>query len=512
MCGIICAFKSKIPRGRTLSHRGPDDPNCEESNDLVSMRFSRLSINGGTTGKQPFVDGNHMMICNGEIYNFKEFSNPSETSDCKALFDVLKLNSPFEVCKSIAHTEFAFCYWNGYELWVARDPIGVRPLFYTRPPGGGIIFSSEAKILAPRRVRIFPPGHVYCSATDSFVCYCPLMWKPPPTLEWKTPVDNLRNALINAVVDRTDMSERPVAFLLSGGLDSSLVAAIACKHSKNNYVYTFTIGKEDSPDAKAANEVSQHLKTLCEENGKNYHHTHIDFDFEMGFNFIPKVIYDIESYDTTTIRASVPMWMLCDFISKSTPCKVVMSGEGADELLAGYKYFTGAPTASELFYETIRRVQKLHQFDVLRADRCTASHGLEVRVPFLDKRVVDACMQVHPLHKMTTHDKMEKTVLREAFQGYLPNNILWRRKDAFSDAVGYDWVTFVKNKFENEYPEYDRSFKHCRPVTNEEAVYRRFFQNYFGKRSDGLISEIWRPKWTDVTEPSARHLKFSNDN
>lgn len=509
MCGIICAYKSKLPTGRYMSHRGPDDPHNEHSNDNVAMRFSRLEINGGKGAKQPFVDGNHIFVCNGEIYNYKEL-DITETSDCRALFKTLKNNNPLDVVKAVAHTEFAFCYWNGFELWAARDPVGVRPLFYTRvSKTGGILFASEAKALAPRKARIFPPGHIYCSATDSFTCYSPLMWAPPPTLEYTKPQLDLKNALIQAVLDRVQVTERPVAFLLSGGLDSSLVASIACTHASSlQDVYTFTIGKADSPDVQAAQMVSQHLETLCTQKGKKYTHTHVEFDFELGFNLIPKIIYDIESYDTTTIRASVPMWLLCDYISKHTPCKVVLSGEGADELLAGYKYFQGASSASELFYECVRRVQKLHQFDVLRADRCTASHGLEVRVPFLDKRVVDACMAVHPLHKMVTIEKMEKSVLREVFQEYLPGQVLWRAKDAFSDAVGYDWVSYVKQRCEHDLPHYDRGYKHCKPLTNEEAFYRRTFQTYFGKRNDGLITEIWRPLWSQVTDPSARQLKF----
>ncbi len=463
MCGLICALNTKLPRGR-VEHRGPDDPHREQSNNMVAMRFSRLAINGSTRGIQPFVHENHMMVCNGEIYNYKELSPNGETSDCKALFDSLRINNPYNVCKGIANSEFAFCYWNGYELWAARDPVGVRPLFFTRTPCGGIIFASEMKVLAPHKVCIFPPGHIYCSATDSFVSWMPLFWSPHQSLEWETPMNNIKNNLIKAVVDRTDMSDRPVAFLLSGGLDSSIIASIACLHSTCNYMYTFTIGKPDSPAVLAAAQVAKFLEQKCISVGKNYKHTHIDFDFDLGFNLIPKVIYDVESWDITTIRASVPMWILCLYIKQNTPCKVILSGEGADELLAGYKCFGEVSTASELFYETMRMVQKIHQYDVLKADRCTACHGLELRVPFLDKRVVDACMYVHPLHKMITSDKIEKTILRDAFKGYLPNDILWRPKEEMGD----DWNSFVESKFDK-----------FTPQTNEETFYNKMFHTYF---------------------------------
>lgn len=501
MCGISCTL-GVTHTGTSLDHRGPDE-NCEKTYGPVKMRFWRLSINGNSSGQQPFVNNNKMFVCNGEIYNHKDLGGSDEVSDCLTFFNAVQKHGVYDACKMVEDSEFAMCYWDGIQLFVARDPIGIRPLFYARVKSG-IIFASEIKNLLPHKAHIFPPGHVYASQSDQFACYCPLNWTRPIA---SSSTNNLYNTLVQTTLDKLGNSEQSIGFLLSGGLDSSLVASIGAHFSRLETIRTFTIGDINSPDVLAAKEMSEYLASVCTKKNKKYEHTHLNFDYNEGFSVIPKVIYDIESYDTTTIRASVPMWLLCRYISKNTDCKVILSGEGSDELLAGYKYFEGAPTPDSLFNETVRRVRNLHQFDVLRADRCAAAHGLELRVPFLDMRFVHECMKVCPEDKMSCRDRIEKFVLRNEFRNIVPPNILWRTKDAFSDAVGYNWITHVKELTEG-LPSFKIDTHHNIPQTNEEAYYRKFYTQFFGHHNDDLISEIWRPLWNKHNmDPSARYLK-----
>lgn len=311
----------------------------------------------------------------------------------------------------------------------------------------------------------------------------------------------VRSLLTEAVSRRVKNTDREVGFLLSGGLDSSLVVAIATTMCKGP-IKTFSIGQADSPDVLAARRVAEALGT---------DHHEVIFDFDEGVRVIPEVIRSLESYDTTTIRASTPMWILCKWIKENTSCRVLLSGEGSDEIFGGYKYFKGAPSADAFQAETIRRLRFLHQFDVLRADRCAAAHGLEMRVPFLDRDFVDGVIRLDESVKMTT---LEKQVLRDAFTSVLPPEILKRPKDAFSDAVGYGWVDHLRDHGERTISEQVfehtviRSGDYNPPTSNEEAWYRQVFWNMFGHDKDHLINEIWRPKWTDVIDPSARQLKF----
>ena len=505
MCGIIVSLgghpSTCVPG--TIKHRGPDGSRSMTMGKC-RMDFVRLSINDTSEdGMQPFIRSNEMLVCNGEIYNHREFETGKELSgsDCECLIGMLKKYGIRDTC-NLVRGVFAFAWTDGERLLVARDPIGVRPLFYTRTPEGSIVFASEMKAL-PVRADVFPPGHFYDSYLDDFVCYHNLYWSTVPTgkdsAEWE-----IQKRFEESVARRIANTDREVGFLLSGGLDSSLVAAVAKKLGVKN-MKTFSIGQSDSPDILAARKVADFL-------GSNHHE--IIFDFDEGVRVIPDVIRSLESYDTTTIRASTPMWLLCQWISKNTECKVILSGEGSDELFGGYLYFKGAPSEEAFQMETIRRVRLLHQFDVLRADRCAAAHGLELRVPFLDRDFVDTVIRIPPALKMT-HE--EKKLLRDAFEGYLPEEILRRRKDAFSDAVGYGWVNYVKAKASNLFS--DSLLKviavqtngHNVPQTLEEAWYRHTFYNFYGQQNDHLISEMWRPKWTDVTDPSARQLKFFDE-
>ncbi len=500
MCGIIGYFKKEPKQPTYLVHRGPDEQVTKKLGKSTFC-FSRLSINDvSEDGSQPFIKNNKMLVCNGEIYNYEEFLEGDEISksDCEPLIDLISRLGIKNAC-SIIRGVFAFLWTDGNRIIAARDPVGVRPLFYTKDKDGAMIFSSEVKGLGTNvKANIFPPGYFYDSFCDSFICYYPLYWSH--TYFSGVPSD-LKTTLIEAVRIRIENTDRPIGFFLSGGLDSSLVVAIAKRLlPENTIIKTFSIGSEDSPDAKAARLVADFLKT---------EHHEIKFDFEEGIRNLSNVIKSLESYDTTTIRASTPMWILSKWISENTNCRVILSGEGSDELLGGYRYFQNAPGTDEFNLETHRRVAKLHQYDVLRADRCTAAHGLEVRVPFLDKDFIHSVMEQNPLNKMTTE---EKKIIRDEFEHYLPDEILRRKKDAFSDAVGYSWIGHIQQYTEQKLTDEDfqeiqkLTNNHNVPQTKEEAFYRKIFWNHYGIQNDHLISEIWRPKWTNVTDPSARKL------
>ena len=499
MCGILCIFGDSTGLEiypEELNPRGPDEMRVVERPG-VKMYFTRLAIREGEM--QPFEGPlkDELFMCNGEIYNHLELGGSPVESDCRTLWRQVRDFGPRKGCRNVQQGEFAFVYYNGSTLFAGRDNVGVRPLFWCSPKPGTIIFSSEIKSIRNYNCCVFPPGHFYNSVTDSFTRWRELTTPQPEIMyDFKEP---LRTSFIQAVVDRVESSDRSVCFLLSGGLDSSLVCAVAYFHTSIECLHMFTIGTPDSPDVKAAQKVSEFFHALGR---KKVKHTIIDFNFEQAIQYIPDVIRSLESYDTTTVRASVPMWLLCKYISEKTDYKVLLSGEGSDELLAGYKYFKNAPGAKELYIETARRVHKLHEFDVLRADRCTASHGLELRVPFLDSRVLDICFKIDPALKMIVP---EKTCLRDLFEDYLPHDILWRTKEAFSDAVGYDWVTHIKSKYK-DHPMIE--CEHNNPTTGEESFYRETYWSFFGKHNDTHISEIWRPLWTDdnLKDPSARFI------
>ncbi len=500
MCGIWAVFNHATNGDSSVQyHRGPDG-NRRDTIGNCTMEFCRLAINDMTSdGMQPFVTKNSMLVCNGEIYNHTDFKNKEAKSgsDCEVLIPLIETKGIFRTSKLVRGV-FAFIYSDGNCVLASRDPLGVRPLFYCKlNDHGGIAFASEVKSLLQfdKRIEIFPPGHIYDSTTESFSCYYSCYWDE----RCLPPLRSLKDTFIEAVRIRMENTDRPTAFLLSGGLDSSLVSAIAARTVGT--IKTFCIGAEGSPDAKAAERVARYIGS---------DHTRIDFDFDCAIDSLGDVIQSLESYDTTTIRASVPMWLLCRYISKNTPYKVIISGEGSDELFGGYLYFHMAPSDDDFKGETIRRLKLIHQFDVLRADRCSAGHGLELRVPFLDKHVVDIGMEF-PIHKKRT--KTEKAVLRQEFTGYLPDEILWRQKEAFSDAVGYSWVEHLKayadhTVSDEEFSEITSKCSHNVPQTKEEALYRKMYWERFGDKNDHLISEIWRPKWTDVTDPSARKLNL----
>ena len=505
MCGILAVFGEEvIVSSHLLSHRGPDDFRTEVIGKC-QMDFYRLAINDLTdAGMQPFRSKKSMLICNGEIYNHKKFITGQESSksDCEILLSLIE-NCGITKTLDMINGDFAMVWSDGKRVIAARDPVGVRPLFYSRYSNGSIAFASEAKALLFLKsdVHVFPPGHVYDSYIDDFICYYNGYW--PVTKYAKSEYDfSIRETLEEAVNMRIENTERDIGFLLSGGLDSSLICAIGAK--KLGKIKTFSIGLDGSPDLEAARKVAAYLDT---------DHTEVKFTPEQGIYHINDVIYSLESYDTTTVRASTPMWLLCKYIKEKTSCRYIFSGEGSDEILGGYLYFHNAPSVDEFACENMRRLRLIHQFDGLRADRCAGAHGLDLIVPFLDKNFIQCCMLMNQKSKINT---IEKYVLRMAFDGYLPDEILWRQKDGMSDAVGTNWVDEIKKYTENDMSDElffkirRKSLGYNLPLTKEEAFYRNIFWKMYSRESDHLISEIWRPRWTSITDPSARLLIEKN--
>ena len=501
MCGIIALFGEEVDiSSYLLNHRGPDDYRTSKIGKC-RMDFYRLAINDLTdAGMQPFIQNKAMLVCNGEIYNHREFrlGNEKSNSDCEILIPMIQT---FGIMKTVEmiNGDFAFVYTDGKRIMAARDPVGVRPLFYTRYDNNSIAFASEVKALTSlgAEIHIFPPGHIYDSYIDDFVCYHTGYWHVNKHVN-SGMTKQIRESFEKAVHLRLDNTERDIGFLLSGGLDSSLIASIASR--KLGKIKTFSIGLEGSPDLKAARIVSKYLDT---------DHTEVTFTPQEGISHLNDVIHSLESYDTTTVRASTPMWLLCKYIKQKTNCRYIFSGEGSDEILGGYLYFRNAPNVDEFACENMRRLRLIHQFDGLRADRCASAHGLDLIVPFLDKKFIDVCMEMNQNDKV---GKIEKNILREAFEGYLPHDILWRQKDGMSDAVGVNWVDEIKKYAEENIDDVlFRATKvkaqgHNPSLTKEEALYRNIFWRLYGKNNDHLISEIWRPRWTTVTDPSARLL------
>lgn len=504
-----------------IHYRGPDEHTWHDGKSMFFL-FDRLSINGVNNGSQPFVAENQSMICNGEIYNHERLKSESNVettteSDCEVVFRMI--NAKTEDLGTIFNKidgVFALIYESAEEIIVARDPIGIRPLYIAYKDDDIVGFSSEAKGLVSMvepgiitKVVHFPPGHYWSSETRTFTRYTQVELKRYDEIDsWCSDdvVQNVHDLLFDAVSKRL-MSDRPVAFFLSGGLDSSIIAAIGAKIMHPQRITVFSIGtSENSPDVANARIVAKHLNAI--------HHV-FDFEPKDAFEQIEQTIWHLESYDCTTVRASVPMFMLSKYISENFDFKVILSGEGADELFGGYLYLHNAPDEAAFHDETINLIKNVHQFDALRADRCTAGNGLELRVPFFDLKLVNYVTNLHPELKMPFESceldhKMEKLVLRLAFSDYLPAKIIMRQKNGMSDAVGYSWVDFVKQhattKLENnKIREFD--IQHNTPLSSEEHLYRCLFHEMFQNLDIVSHDSIWRPKWTDVVDPSARQLQ-----
>jgi asparagine synthase (glutamine-hydrolysing) len=530
MCGIFFIQRSSYTLAKSasnlLKHRGPDTESIlvDEQKTVV---FERLSINDKANGGQPMVDAKLKItfMCNGEIFNHKAIEEKLDIkcdtkSDCEVLFHMyrrvvqgkdtdkhLSLHSGIYSLEQV-NGDFALCIIDEIEnrVIVSRDRVGVRPLFYGYTYGKELCIASEAKSMwMCESVHQVIPGSVMVFYKSGFLMHFyhqgfHASFQTGLPLTFDLLKEDLRSRLENAVKIRL-MSDRQIGCLLSGGLDSSIICALLCKFIGAENVRTYSIGMEGSLDLKYARKVADHLKTK---------HTEVIYTPEQGLAIIPEVIFALESYDITSIRASVPMYILGKYISKNSDDVVIFSGEGSDELFCGYLYFHDAPDALSAHFESLRLISELYLYDCLRADRCISSHGLELRVPFLDKEVIKFCTNLDGIHKMPG-EGIEKRILRETFADYLPSEVIWRRKDGFSDGVSStekSWYKYIQEYVENVVKVDDQAVKDSRCISKEayyfKSIYNRYFPFY-----PAPIEKYWMPKWSkslDPTNPSGRIL------
>lgn len=519
MCSII-GYCDPVRVGDAFSEgfyrtksRGPDDTKIIDTGKGL-LGFHRLAIMGlHPEGMQPFALDGDYVVCNGEIYDFlplreelkaKGYAFESD-SDCEVLLPLWKEYGTDMFGKLDA--EFACVIYDGKtgSFVAARDPFGIRPLYYGYDDNGKIVFASEPKNLVglTEEIRPFPPGHFY--KDSQFVCYndigaVDVVCKD----DLETACANIREKLIAGVKKRL-VADAKVGFLLSGGLDSSLVCAIAARES-NEPIRTFAIGMEkDAIDLKYARQVADFIGS---------DHTEVYMTPEEVVASLETVIEALGTFDITTVRASMGMYLVCKAIHETTDIRVLLTGEISDELF-GYKYTDFAPSAEAFQQEAQKRIRELHMYDVLRADRCISVHSLEARVPFGDLDFARYVMALDPEMKLNKYNK-GKYLLRHAFEGlgYLPDEILWREKAAFSDAVGHSMVddlkAFAETRYTDaEFEEKRKQYAHAQPFTKESLLYREIFEKYYPGQAE-MIVDFWMPnkKWEgcNVNDPSARVL------
>lgn len=519
MCGFLAMLGNNNSKEldievKKLNHRGPDEFQ-KKSFDQGAFYFFRLAIMDlSHSGMQPFeTNSGNLLVCNGEIYNFKELIPKVKNykfhshSDCEVLLPLYEQIGIKALVETI-DGEYAFVIWdkNKNKFIAARDPLGIRPLFMGKNlKTKELFFASEMKTLTKfcDEIKPFPPGHYY-DGTDliCFVDYGNI--KTNSNLSDEEIHNGINQKLKSAVAKRLQ-SDAPVGFLLSGGLDSSLVCAIAQKMS-NKPIKTFSVGMtHDAIDSKYAQDVANFIGA---------DHTNVSMTMNEVLNVLKEVIYHLETWDITTVRASIGMFLICRYIKKNTPIKVLLTGEVSDELF-GYKYTDFAPSAEEFQKEAIKRVRELYMYDVLRADRCIAASSLEARVPFSDHAFVSFVMSVDPKQKMNTTG-IGKFLLRKSFEKdkLLPDHILWREKAAFSDAVGHSMVDELKifaqnNVSDQDFSKASQKYPYKTPISKEAYLYRSIFEEFYPGRAE-LIKDYWLPnqEWKNcnVTDPSARAL------
>ena len=501
---------------RTLS-RGPDDSRLLDVGQGL-LGFHRLSIMGlHPEGMQPFTLNGSAVVCNGEIYGFEKFRRELSgdytflsDSDCEVLLPLYEKYGTDMF--AMLDAEFACILYDAktQQFIAARDPIGIRPLYYGYDKNGIIVFASEPKNLMGFAAKIlpFPPGHYY--QDGKFTCYCDIAAVAGYSGDdLETVCANIREKLVAGVRKRL-VADAKVGFLLSGGLDSSLVCAIAARESEKP-IRTFAIGmSEDAIDLKYAKQVADYIGS---------DHTEVIISQADVLNALEDVVELLGTFDITTIRASIGMYLVCKAIHENTDIRVLLTGEISDELF-GYKYTDFAPSAEAFQQEAQKRIRQLHMYDVLRADRCISVNSLEARVPFGDLDFVKYVMAIDPERKLNKYGK-GKYLLRHAFEGlgYLPDSILWREKAAFSDAVGHSMVDHLKEYAEQrytaeEFEEKCQPYTHARPFTKESLLYREIFEKYYPGQSE-MIADFWMPNkdWEgcNVSDPSARVLSNYGD-
>ena len=551
MCGIVCAFDLKqtaedlrpqvLEMSKQIRHRGPDWSGIF-SNDKAILSHERLAIVDPTSGNQPLFsqDGRYVLAANGEIYNHKELRaqldgkyNFTTQSDCEVILALYqeKGASFLDELNGI----FGFAIYDTQEdaYFIARDHMGIIPLYMGWDADGTFYVASELKALEGvcTKIELFPPGHYYLSSEEA-----PVQWYTRDWMEYDavkdntTSIDELHDAL-SAAVKRQLMSDVPYGVLLSGGLDSSVTSALAKQYAAKRVesdddqaawwpqLHSFAVGLEGSPDLAAAQKVADHIGTV---------HHEIKFTIQEGLDAIRDVVYHLETYDITTIRASTPMYLMARAI-KALGIKMVLSGEGADELFGGYLYFHKAPTAKDFHEETVRKLDKLHQYDCLRANKSLAAWGIEGRVPFLDKEFMDVAMRINPQDKMINKERMEKWVIRKAFEDYLPESVAWRQKEQFSDGVGYDWIDTLKEVVNDAVTDEQMANAHFRfpaqtPQNKEEFYYRSIFEEHFPSETAALcvpsvpsvacstpVALEWDEAFKNMNDPSGRAVAKVHD-
>ena len=547
MCGIVCAFDLKYPAqalrpsvlkmSKRIRHRGPDWSGIF-SNDKAILAHERLSIVDPESGKQPLFskDGKLVLAVNGEIYNHQEIRKQFEgkyefltKSDCEVILALYREKGPnfMEDLNGI----FAFALYDIEKdiYMIGRDHIGIIPLYQGWDAQGTYYVGSELKALEGVCLKIeeFLPGQYLYSPDKKPTQWYQRDWENFDAVKDNvSDIDVLRDAL-EAAVERQLMADVPYGVLLSGGLDSSIISAVAKKHAEKRIeagkqdgswwpqLHSFAVGLEGSPDLIAARKVADHIGTI---------HHEIHFTVQEGLDAVRDVIYHVETYDVTTIRASTPMYLLSRVI-KSMGVKMVLSGEGADEIFGGYLYFHKAPNAEEFHKETVRKLDKLHLYDCLRANKSLASWGVEGRVPFLDKEFMDIAMRLNPKDKMAGNGKMEKWILRKAFESYLPESIAWRQKEQFSDGVGYSWIDTLRAMThdavtDEQMAKVNETYPINPPMNKEEYYYRTIFADYFPSDSAATcvpsvpsvacstpIALEWDAAFKNMNDPSGRSVK-----
>ena len=551
MCGIVCAFDLKqnsedlrpqiLEMSKRIRHRGPDWSGIFD-NDKAIMAHERLAIVDPASGKQPLFSPDKQLIlaANGEIYNHRALRKQFEStydfqtqSDCEIILALYKEKGVDFV--DDLNGIFGFAIYDVEEdaYFIARDHMGIIPLYIGWDQNGTFYVASELKALESvcTKIELFPPGHYFHSKDGKFVQWYKRDWKEYDAVkENETSIQQIKEAL-EAAVHRQLMSDVPYGVLLSGGLDSSVTSAIAKKYAQKRVesgdttdawwpqLHSFSVGLEGSPDLAAAQKVADHIGTV---------HHEIKFTIQEGLDAIKDVIYNLETYDTTTIRASTPMYLMARVI-KSMGIKMVLSGEGADELFGGYLYFHKAPNAKEFHQETVRKLDKLHMYDCLRANKSLAAWGIEGRVPFLDKEFMDVAMRINPQDKMINGERMEKWVVRKAFEDMLPESVAWRQKEQFSDGVGYSWIDTLKEIVEKEVSDEKMKNAHFRfpvqtPLNKEEFYYRTIFESYFPSEAAALcvpqepsvacstkIALEWDEAFKNLNDPSGRAVAKVHD-
>jgi asparagine synthase (glutamine-hydrolysing) len=549
MCGIVGVFDLKVEAqklrpqvlkmSKRLRHRGPDWSGIYCGEKAV-LAHERLSIVDVQSGKQPLYskDGKHVLAVNGEIYNHQELREKLNgdsyefltKSDCEVILALYRKKG-VDMIEDL-NGIFAFALYDEEKdfYFIARDHIGIIPLYMGWDHHGNFYIASELKALEGvcNKFQEFMPGHYMTSdKPGELIRWYSRDWEKYENVKNNsTSIEEIRNAL-EAAVHRQLMSDVPYGVLLSGGLDSSVVSAIAKKYSAKRIenhdqsdawwpqLHSFAVGLIGSPDLAAARKVAAHIGTV---------HHEINFTVQEGLDAIRDVIFHLETYDVTTIRASTPMYLLARFI-KSMGVKMVLSGEGADELFGGYLYFHKAPNGEAFHEETVRKLSKLHMYDCLRANKSLAAWGVEGRVPFLDKEFIDVAMRINPDDKLIRNGRIEKWVVRKAFEDYLPAEVAWRQKEQFSDGVGYSWIDSLKaltkdRISDNELENAKYRFPIHPPMTKEEYYYRTIFEEHFSSDSAAACvpsvpsvacstpeALAWDESLKNANDPSGRAVK-----